>query len=344
MAGPFSKSSGSLTQKGGVYERRIWYTQRKPQRYIPNDYTFQRYTVTSDPSGVLRPGDCYLSFQTDARAIAWNKAHKKYLAALGARAELGTALTEVAKSQDMVQRRAYQLYKFFDFLRKGQVRNALYVAGLEAKGVNPKPLDRKRIARDWSGVVLEYSFGWAPLVGDLANAVAVLGGDPPVEWVYGKGSRSQKGLVTTPTSEIRSRDWDQTVFVRVASTVSVSNPNVFLANQLGLLNPLSIIWERIPYSFLVDYVVNVGDFLGSFTATWGLSTSLEHYSYLTVTTSKCSIVRVSDGKPFVGLTHSVTHTRTVAPIPGPTLYVQPLDRLSVNRAVTSIALLLQRLR
>jgi hypothetical protein len=32
--------------------------------------------------------------------------------------------------------------------------------------------------------------------------------------------------------------------------------------ELGLVNPLTFIWEKIPFSFLIDYLVNIGDILG----------------------------------------------------------------------------------
>jgi hypothetical protein len=33
------------------------------------------------------------------------------------------------------------------------------------------------------------------------------------------------------------------------------------ANRLGLTDPVSLLWEVIPYSFVIDWFVNVGDFL-----------------------------------------------------------------------------------
>jgi hypothetical protein len=33
------------------------------------------------------------------------------------------------------------------------------------------------------------------------------------------------------------------------------------SRQLGLLDPLSVVWENIPYSFVVDWFIPIGDYL-----------------------------------------------------------------------------------
>lgn len=40
--------------------------------------------------------------------------------------------------------------------------------------------------------------------------------------------------------------------------------NLFLFQQLGLTNPAAIVWEAIPFSWLVDYFLNISDLIDSF--------------------------------------------------------------------------------
>jgi hypothetical protein len=53
--------------------------------------------------------------------------------------------------------------------------------------------------------------------------------------------------------------------------VNVSNPNAYLLNQLGLINPAEVIWDLIPWSFLFGAVSNMNALLSSFTAEVGLT-------------------------------------------------------------------------
>lgn len=42
-------------------------------------------------------------------------------------------------------------------------------------------------------------------------------------------------------------------------TVRIRNPNVDTLNRLGALNPLSVVWELVPFSFVADWFINIGD-------------------------------------------------------------------------------------
>lgn len=37
------------------------------------------------------------------------------------------------------------------------------------------------------------------------------------------------------------------------------------------MNPSLVLWEAVPWSFVVDWLLPVGDFLSSLTALWGIS-------------------------------------------------------------------------
>ena len=56
---------------------------------------------------------------------------------------------------------------------------------------------------------------------------------------------------------------------RMRADVFVTNPNAYLLQQLGIANPASVVWELIPFSFVIDWVFDVGTFLDAFTAFMG---------------------------------------------------------------------------
>lgn len=52
---------------------------------------------------------------------------------------------------------------------------------------------------------------------------------------------------------------------------SISDPVAYRANQLGITNPASIAWEATRLSFVIDWLVPIGDFLDALSATMGLT-------------------------------------------------------------------------
>jgi hypothetical protein len=51
----------------------------------------------------------------------------------------------------------------------------------------------------------------------------------------------------------------------LSGRVVVTNPNLFLANRLGLLNLPGVAWDLIPWSFVVNMVTNAAQMINSVT-------------------------------------------------------------------------------
>jgi hypothetical protein len=52
--------------------------------------------------------------------------------------------------------------------------------------------------------------------------------------------------------------------------LEVVNPEFVRLQQMGLTNPLEVAWELIPFSFVADWFISVGDWLRGLTALHGL--------------------------------------------------------------------------
>lgn len=130
-----------------------------------------------------------------------------------------------------------------------------------------------------AGMVLEGFFGWAPLIGDFATAMGILANPWPPGWVSAAEHFAVSPTVIASTSEGSSssarwtRAWSATGRVSYACSVEVANPNIWIANQLGLLNLPGVAWDMVPWSFLVNAVSNMGQVMGSLTDFAGLSLS-----------------------------------------------------------------------
>jgi hypothetical protein len=201
------------------------------------------------------------------------------------------------------------------------------------------PADRRE-AKDWANNYLEFHFGWSPMLKDIYDACEVLSQDFPPSLVTGTGgSKFATNNYVNNTRTIRTG----TVRVKVRARVRVTNPNLLLASKLGLVNPLSVAWELVPFSFVVDWFVNVGDFLGSFTDLLGLSLEDAH------TTMLQKIDRSEAWTPSPPNVAQLQVDRTFSMhryggIAGPTIQMKPFKGFSVRRGLAAVSLLVQSMK
>lgn len=181
-------------------------------------------------------------------------------------ASLGVSLGEWRSSRDMIVSRLDRTRSFLE--RRIRYLNA-----------DPKALGRVRrkvgsSREPLADLVLEGSFGWAPLVQDLNAAARLLTRPIPNGWVTARAVRRWYEETTThPTGSgsVPQFSWyDEMVSGTLSARVSVSNPNLYLLNQAGLINLPGVVWDLIPWSFIVGAFANVNQFISSFTDEVGL--------------------------------------------------------------------------
>lgn len=125
---------------------------------------------------------------------------------------------------------------------------------------------------------LQYMYGVSPLISDVHDAVkarelAIKGRAPAVS-VVGKATLREEstreiqsatsggiGWFTVSTSDIHH--------VKVRLDYCLKNPFIGALASLGLTNLPSLVWEELPFSFVIDWAVNVGSFLELMDADYG---------------------------------------------------------------------------
>lgn len=198
-------------------------------------------------------------------SAAYNRAYNKLLSKTGERASLLTALAERQSTFSMVVNRLHQLYKGAKALRRGRFREFLRIFGLKAKD---KHRDTQWARpRDFSSLWLEYWFGWAPTIGDISNAVDVWQRPiEPLDIRVGAGSREYSHTTSRDTSTYNSTtSVTGKFFLQLRCKIDVVNPDLWVANQMGFINPVRTAWELVPFSWFADWFTNIGQVLGSFT-------------------------------------------------------------------------------
>lgn len=123
-----------------------------------------------------------------------------------------------------------------------------------------------------AGMVLEGFFGWAPLLEDARSAAATVSDPWPKGWVSSSVDWELGRVYYSRGNEfvIHENQWTARGRESYACGVLVANPNMWLANKLGLLNLPGIAWDLVPWSFLVNAVSNLGQCMGSLSDFAGL--------------------------------------------------------------------------
>lgn len=144
-----------------------------------------------------------------------------------------------------------------------------------------RDLVREGIPETISNRYLEYVYGWRPLMSDVYALYKLMkdGTQKPLLF-QGKGS-SNRGGAPTPSAnpigiynngaaKITGGTENLTVRCCLWGQIDPNWSGARSINQLGLLNPLSLAWELMPWSFVVDWLLPVGSVLSALSAPAGL--------------------------------------------------------------------------
>lgn len=182
---------------------------------------------------------------------AWSRVRQKVLAQ---DFNAPVFIAEGGKTVQHLAHTATRLFKAMRAFRKGQFRQMAKALGISVEGA----------PRAW----LEYKYGWMPLLLDIHGSAKTLAEHSFRRDLRVFKSRISRASTYQGTNPVVHGTLTHTAMAWV--TVRTRFPNIVTANQLGLLNPATIAWEVIPFSFVADWFVNIGDFLAELTAWQGL--------------------------------------------------------------------------
>lgn len=176
---------------------------------------------------------------------------------------LGIILAEGRKTSQMIATRTLQVLRAFRSIRRGRWRDAARLLGISYQpgkaGMTPHQL--------W----LEMQYGWKPYLGDIYGAVKSLNKSFREE---GQLIRVSRQLVredaTPPPYGGPGSGGSSRLTVKAIAYYEVHSSTAVMLQEAGLINPFQVAWEVVPFSFLLDWFIPVGNMLQASTASWGM--------------------------------------------------------------------------
>jgi hypothetical protein len=192
----------------------------------------------------------------------------------GIQSNLAQNIAQVSQLSALIFSNATKIASSLRQLKRFNIPGA--VAALGAGQVSPKwqgpkgnPSIGKSVAQNW----LQLQYGWKPLLSDIEGFLKVMGNISSstdfVQKVRGS-ARAQRQFVDStypPGNSIigfsNSGKTTHTVqtSVKYVIRMRMDNPLLALFAQTGFTNPVALGWELLPFSFVADWFLPIGDYL-----------------------------------------------------------------------------------
>lgn len=198
---------------------------------------------------------------------------------------LGVFIAELPQSLDLVKSSTLAVASMFRAVTKRDpyllMQSVAHLTGgsnIAKKFNRDKGLWKRLSTSDVSSTWLSIQYGWKPLLNDIYEAMQAVERHTAGPRVFRKRFSVNVPGYYFDDAAVGSNNtfylWtEQRRQYRIRWVESVSIPR-----SLGLLNPASIVWEKLPWSFVLDWFIPVGNyldlvgFLGGLNMQWSRTT------------------------------------------------------------------------
>lgn len=223
----------------------------------------------------------------------------------GMKVNVAQASAEASQTANLLANTARRITLGYTSLRKGDfvgVGQALKTTVRPSTISRWTARHRKNPDAATSSAWLELQYGWKPLLQDTYGAAETIArerlGRPVFHTVKAHTKLNSKTLIETSSNSPGSYSYSSITgrtdaFCKHSVTYVITNDALALSSSLGLTDPALLAWELLPYSFVVDWFLPVGDWLSRASATAGLTFHSGYYSQKTVSSGTDSNVQVT---------------------------------------------------
>ena len=161
------------------------------------------------------------------------------------------------ETQNMVINALIDIRKAYSNIRRGRIKRASSILGVS---LHERPRSASAAGR-W----LEYSYGWSPLVQDVYNILDKGFGELKLD-IRARSFRSKSTSISFTNATPGPYHTGAAVLTtvhRASCSIRVSFPGTAFPaiSAWGLDNPALLAWEALPYSFVVDWFLPIGNYL-----------------------------------------------------------------------------------
>jgi hypothetical protein len=202
-----------------------------------------------------------------------------------ANVNLGEDLSTANQTLRLFTNNVTRIGKAFQLLKQGYLKGSMKQLGKPLKEGSIEFYNELKKGGK-SGIVLaaemwlELRYGWMPLVSDIHGSMKIfsqaLVKSPVVYYVHASSTVNDQGVVPLSFDSLANGYITGKKYYTVKSTTKfglyykVDDVIVNKLAQLGLTSPTLLAWELLPYSFIVDWFLPIGQALEAFSDFDGL--------------------------------------------------------------------------
>jgi hypothetical protein len=239
------------------------------------------YSGTFSTSNIIMP--TLVPVSNAQQVITNGRAKQSLLSRIkNQKTNFAVAGAEMGKTLSMVASSATKIANSLRNLRHGNIAEAASSLGITASKRSMRRFNRTyrqdaehAVGKTW----LEFQYGWKPLLSDVYGAAQEAA--DAVSPIF-SGTAKAKSSATSVASLSGTENWgfpvnlfleDRTAKYEVMYIAHyvMQNSVAHRAAMNGLINPLVVAWELVPYSFVVDWFFPIGNYLNTLDATSGLA-------------------------------------------------------------------------